>query len=154
METEQTDLNIFWPDSNRRIDVSVYGYVFFDGSQSKIKAIMLKQSPEIKDLGLTEFEIKSFWTVPTADQMDTYRQQTSKYDPESRDFVVNKLSLRDFIISCHLKKIVIPPDSNPVDLQFKDDQLDFKTLSYLKRLHSGLYDTLYIKYLSESCLSI
>jgi hypothetical protein len=153
-ESQEEIMDLIFPE-DRRVSVTIYAYVLRQSGKSVIKAIRDRVTPEYVSAGLTEYEFRSSWTVPTASQMDEYREECSEYNRMSGSMLANNLAIRDLIVANHLKELLLPPKYKSFPLKYaRPDRLSGDTVKQLKLMHSGIYDLLYTEFISESCLIV
>jgi hypothetical protein len=149
---EQEIFDLIFP-ADRTISVNIYAYISRVGKKVTVNAVMDYKSEDLVGAGLEVHEIRSLWTTPTAAQMDEYRQECSEYRPQSQSIMVNNFAVRDLIVVSHLKELLLPPKYKPFPLKHtRPDRLSGDTVKRIKSMHSGIYDVLYTKFISESCL--
>jgi hypothetical protein len=146
--------DLFFP-GQRQIDIQFYVYVSYLRKYAQVHAIMTEPTLEFVEMGLEEYKIESSWTVPTALEMDHYRESASRFDRESGNLLVDNILLRDLIVIHHLRQLKLPVEIK--DPSFKNEfenPLSRKTLDKIKQIHSGMYDILYSKFTTDACLAL
>jgi hypothetical protein len=145
-------IGLFFPE-NHSISVTLYAYILRLAGRPRIQGILGKQSNALIEAGLEEYEIRSSWSVPTASEMDGYREEAAEFRSQGQSMMVNQLLLRDIIIASHLKALLLPPDYKPFPLNYtRRNRLSTETMGRLKKLHSGIFDVFYTEFQSEACL--
>lgn len=153
-ETPEEIMSLIFPE-DQRIYVTLYAYASRVSGKLAIKVITDHVTPEFTGAGLKEYEISSSWTIPTASQMDAYREECSEYNRQSGGMLTNNLMIRDMIVAHHLKELLLPPSSKPFSFKYaRPDRLSRDSIRQLKLMHSGIYDRLYTEFVSESCLVV
>ena len=133
------------------IEITIYIYINTD--LQKLESISKFQVPEFIESGFQESLLVSRWSIPTREEMESYRKDSSVFNARSGNVMVDELLLSDCVVRHHMTGLSI--DGKDVDLERDEDSfLTVEALKKLKSMHSGLYDLMYGTYKTEACLFI
>lgn len=136
-------------------------YTYKDPKTNKLKSVTLEISEWSREQGMVEYPIEAEWSIPTKDQLDTYRERGTRIDIRSGRSVLHRATVQNVIIKNHLLELRFPtlstssgaPSSLPLPKD-KQGALSRAAIQTLGQLHSSVVDLLYMKYIEESALMI
>jgi len=88
------------------------------------------------------------FTIPSYEDMFSYRQRSAKFHKEAGQLLVDKLQLRNFFLVWHLKDwSLTDKDGNKVELKHDDDgSLDSESLKKVYAIHPTMLDIVLTRY--------
>ena len=95
------------------------------------------------------------FTIPSYEDMFSYRQRSAKFHREAGQLLVDKLQLRNFMLVWHLKDwSLIGKDGNKVELKHDDDgSLDEASLKKVYSIHSTILDVVLTRFEKDILLT-
>jgi hypothetical protein len=135
--------------------MTIYAYA---DDTNKLRSIQLDVSYALRELRMVEYPIESTWTIPSKNQIEIYRDRSSRLDVRTRSQLVQRAVLQEIITRYHLQefKIITGPEQSDT-LELKRDKrgrLDDNTMQKLRSLHPSILDLIFVKYSEEAALII
>lgn len=147
-EVENSDKTSSTFHRSRDIGVTIYAIV---RPNSDFLSFSVNYLPQLESIGVEQIEITARFSIPSYDELETYRMNASMYNTDARALIIQRPILRRLLMENHLKSVNIPG----VELKFnKRGQLTPESLEALDDLHPSIIDLLISKYADKAALML
>lgn len=139
------------PPMFRRLNelgVTIYAIARKDGVLTTFSLNALTDS-DLMLLNVTQYPINAVFSVPSIQDLESYRVQASVYNAEARGVLVQRPILRRLLVSNHLQKLEIPGVDLEVD---RRGHLTKDSVEGLDDLHPSIIDLLVVKFTDVASL--
>jgi hypothetical protein len=132
-------------------------YVYESSMTGRLRTVLFEPSEDLRALEMREFPIETRWSVPSKQQLDRYRDQSSRFNREARAVLVHKARMEELIVQNHLLEMKMGSGDSAHVIDLTRDRrgtLTAESMEHINRLHPTVMDMMLSKFIEEAALII